>query len=148
MGGKCSDRDGFPIGSRHPGTERNGIMIKKFIKTIIKITKKKGYKNHQQVGKVDIIMKYYPKSKVTNITLPEEMLNYSLLLNDSNNTTSVVEKTKSVFFQIFIIVVIVGITLLLLFYLKINNARKRRRRAYRSRRKRSRITFDDKDLKL
>lgn len=101
----------------------------------------------RQVGKVDIIMKYYPKSKVTNITLPEEMLNYSLLLNDTK-TSTVVEKTKSVFFQIFIIVVIVGIALILFFYLKINHARKRRRRAYRSRRKRSRITFDDKDFRL
>ena len=92
-------------------------------------------------------MKYYPKSKVTNITLPEEMLNYSLLLNDTK-TSAVVEKTKSVFFQIFIIVVIVGIALILFFYIKINNTKKRRRRAYRSRRKRSRITFDDKDFRL
>lgn len=101
----------------------------------------------KQVGNVDIIMKYYPKSKVTNISLPEEMLNYSLLLND-NNSSTIVKKTKSIFFQILIIVIVVGLALFLLFYFKINNARKRRRRAYQSRRKRSRITFNDRDFKL
>lgn len=101
--------------------------------------------NKRVVGNINIIMKYYPKNKVTNITLPDEMLNYTLLLGEDSSNT-VVTKTKNILFYVFVIIVIVVLALTFLFYIRFNKARKRRRRAYHARRKRSRISFSDKDL--
>ena len=98
------------------------------------------------VGRINIIMKYYPKGNIANINLPEEMKQYSLLLNDSSDQK--INNTKNTIIQwvltIIGLIIVIGIIVLV----KINQAKRRRHNAYRSRRNRSRISFDDRDLKF
>ena len=102
--------------------------------------------NNKTVGKIDIIMKYYPKGNIASIKLPDEMKKYSLLFDDSSSVT--INSTKDKIIQTAITVVALIIVIGILFLVKLNQAKKRRRNAYRSRRKRSRINFDNNDLKL
>jgi len=102
--------------------------------------------NKRTVGKVNIIMKYFPKSNIANIDLPDEMKQYSLLLDDSTSQASLNRRNSIIQAMITIVSLIIVIGIIVL--VKVNQAKRRRRNAYRSRRNRSRITFDDRNLKL
>jgi D-alanyl-D-alanine carboxypeptidase len=102
--------------------------------------------NKRVVGKINIIMKYYPKSNIANIDLPDEMKKYSLLLEDKSTYEN--NRKKSAFIQNMITIISLIIVISIIVFIKVQKAKRRRRNAYRSRRNRSRITFDDKSFKL
>ena len=102
--------------------------------------------NKRVVGKINIIMKYYPKSNIANIDLPDEMKKYSLLLEDKSTYEN--NRKKSAFIQNMITIISLIIVISIIVFVKVQKAKRRRRNAYRSRRNRSRITFDDKSFKL
>lgn len=102
--------------------------------------------DNKTVGKIDIIMKYYPKGNIASIDLPDEMKKYTLLLSDSSNIR--LNDTKDKIIQTAITIVSLVIVIGIIFLVKISQAKQRRRNAYRSRRKRSRINFNNDEFKL
>ena len=91
-------------------------------------------------------MKYYPKGNIASIDLPDEMKKYTLLLSDSSSIR--LNDTKDKIIQTAITIVSLVIVIGIIFLVKISQAKQRRRNAYRSRRKRSRINFNNDEFKL